>query len=40
MGLIVIRVLFVCLGTLLGIYVSTQLYDKVRKKEGMQEGSA
>ena len=38
MGLILIRVLFVCLGTLLGYYVSTQLYDQVGKLEGMAVG--
>ena len=34
MGLILIRILFVCLGTLLGYYVSTQLYDQVGKTRG------
>jgi hypothetical protein len=38
MGLILIRILFVCLGTLLGYYTSTQLYDQVGKLEGMAVG--
>ena len=38
MGLILIRILFVFLGTLLGYYVSTQLYDQVSKTEGMAIG--
>ncbi|MGE5172414.1 MAG: hypothetical protein ACM3MD_01140, partial [Betaproteobacteria bacterium] len=38
MGLILIRILFVFLGTLLGYYVSTQLYDQVSKLEGMAVG--
>src|SRR5512135_1740888 len=38
MGLILIRILFVLLGTLLGYYVSTQLYDQVGKIEGMAVG--
>ena len=38
MGLILIRILFVFLGTLLGYYVSTQLYDQVSKIEGMAIG--
>jgi uncharacterized protein YacL len=38
MGLILIRILFVLLGTLLGYYVSTQLYDQVSKTEGMAIG--
>src|SRR5574337_178337 len=38
MGLILIRFLFVFLSTLLGYYVSTQLYDQVGKAEGMAIG--
>ena len=38
MGLILIRFIFVFLGTLLGYYVSTQLYDQVSKTEGMVIG--
>lgn len=35
MGLIIIRLLFVLIGTLIGYYVSTQLGDAVTKAEGM-----
>ncbi len=38
MGLNLIRMLFVFLSTLLGYYVSTQLYDQVGKFEGMTVG--
>ena len=38
MGLILIRFLFIFLSTLLGYYVSTQLYDQVSKVEGMAIG--
>ncbi|MDA8099512.1 MAG: PIN domain-containing protein [Nitrospiraceae bacterium] len=38
MGLILIRVLFVVVGTLLGYYVSTQLDEVVSKIEGMAVG--
>ncbi|MEK6697731.1 MAG: PIN domain-containing protein [Nitrospirota bacterium] len=38
MGLILIRLLFVFIGTLLGYYVSTQLGDQVSKTEGMAIG--
>ena len=38
MGLIFIRVLFICIGTLLGYYVSTQLEEEFSKTEGMAVG--
>jgi uncharacterized protein YacL len=38
MGLILIRILFVFLSTLLGYYEATQLYDQVSKIEGMAVG--
>lgn len=38
MGLVIIRVFFVLLGTLLGYYVSTQLDEVVSKAEGMAIG--
>ena len=38
MGLILIRLLFVFIGTLLGYYVSTQIGDQVSKTEGMAIG--
>ena len=38
MGLIIIRLLFVCLGTLTGYYAATQLGDQVGKTEGMAFG--
>ncbi len=38
MGLLLIRFLFVFLSTLLGYYVSTQLYEQVGKIEGMAVG--
>src|SRR5208283_1493166 len=38
MGLFFIRIMFLFLGTLLGYYVSTQLYDQVSKFEGMAIG--
>ncbi len=40
MGLVVIRVIFVFVGTLLGYYVSTQLDEQVTKLEGMAIGFA
>jgi uncharacterized protein YacL len=38
MGLVLIRILFVLLSTLLGYYEATQLYDQVSKIEGMAVG--
>ncbi len=38
MGLVLIRVIFVFLGTLIGYYVSSQLYDQVSRIEGMAVG--
>jgi uncharacterized protein YacL len=38
MGLILIRLLFIFIGTLLGYYVSTQIGDQVSKMEGMAIG--
>ncbi len=38
MGLVLIRIVFVFVGTLLGYYVSTQLDDQVGKLEGMAIG--
>src|SRR5512137_1040419 len=40
MGLILIRIIFTFVGTLLGYYVSTQLDDQVSKMEGMAIGFA
>ena len=40
MGLILIRIIFACVGTLLGYYVSTQLDDQVSRLEGMAIGFA
>ncbi len=40
MGLILIRIVFVFVGTLLGYYVSTQLDEQVTKVEGMAIGFA
>ena len=40
MGLVLIRIIFVFIGTLLGYYVSTQLDEQISKVEGMAIGFA